>query len=119
MLFGTPVLAIGYITAAALVLDRPASRPAADLLAAPGRLALTNYLSYGLIGQIAFYGWALGWIGHVGTGTVLLIALLGYAMMLGLSHLWLAWFKMGPAEWLWRCFTRFEMQPNRRAPAAA
>ncbi|MDX1539796.1 MAG: DUF418 domain-containing protein [Geminicoccaceae bacterium] len=118
MLFGTPVLAIGYIASAALLLDRPSARPLAALLAAPGRLALTNYLSYGLIGQIAFYGWALGWLGHVGTAGVLVIALIGYLLMLAFSRAWLTRFTMGPAEWLWRCFTKLEVPPIRR-PAAA
>ena len=119
MLGGTPLLAIGYIAAAALILDRPSMQPVARVMSAPGRLALTNYLAYGLVGQIAFYGWALGWIGHADTATVLVIALVAYAVLLLLSRAWLVPFKLGPAEWLWRCFTRFEMQEIRRAPAPA
>ncbi len=118
MLFGTPLLAIGYIAAAALLLDRPAAKPAREVLAAPGRLALTNYLAYGLVGQIAFYGWAFGGIGHTGTGTVLAIALFAYALLVALSNLWLRWFTMGPAEWLWRCFTKLDLQPIHRLPAS-
>ncbi|HEX6142716.1 MAG TPA: DUF418 domain-containing protein [Geminicoccaceae bacterium] len=119
MLVGTPVLAAGYLASAALLLDRPAARPVANLLAAPGRLALTNYLAYGLIGQIAFYGWGLGWIGNADTATVLAVALVGYGLMVLSSRLWLVPFTMGPAEWLWRCFTKFQVQPIRRRPEPA
>jgi uncharacterized protein len=119
MLVGTPVLALGYIATAAMLLGRPKMQPVARVLAAPGRLALSNYLAYGLIGQIAFYGWALGWIGHADTLTVIMVAFVGYATLLMLSRAWLVPFKLGPAEWLWRCFTKFELQGIRRAPAAA
>lgn len=63
MLFGKPVLAIGYLAAAALLLATAAARPLALVLASKGRLALTNYLAYGLVGQVVFYGWAFGLIG--------------------------------------------------------
>lgn len=119
MLVGTPLLAIGYIAGAALLLGRPAMQPVARVMAAPGRLALTNYLAYGLVGQIAFYGWAFGWIGHADTATVVMVALVGYLTLLILSRAWLVPFRLGPAEWLWRCLTRFEMQQIRRTPAAA
>jgi uncharacterized protein len=112
--FGAPVLAVGYMALAALLLARPGAQQVRQLLAAPGRLALTNYLAYGLIGQVLFYGWALGWMGQTGTGGILLISVIAYGLLVLLSRAWLKPFRMGPAEWLWRCLTYLRVEPLRR-----
>ena len=111
---GSPVLSVGYMALAALLLSRPGAANVRALLAAPGRLALTNYLAYGLLGQILFYGWALGWIGDVGSASILLLGIVAYALFIFLSRVWLKPFKMGPAEWLWRCLTYLRLEPIRR-----
>lgn len=117
MLAHAPVLALGYLAAAALLLRRPALAPLRDILAAGGRLALTNYLLYGLVGQLIFYGWALGLIGRVDVTGVLVISLLVFILLQLASRAWLRRYRMGPAEWLWRCLTYLRMQPLRREPA--
>lgn len=119
MLAGTPVLAVAYLAAAALALDAPAGRRARDLLAPVGRMALTNYLASGLIGQAVFHGWGLGLIGTVGTAGVLAVALAAYGLLIAASHAWFAAFRMGPAEWLWRTLTHMRPQPLRREVRAA
>lgn len=113
-LLGRPVLAIGYLAGAALLLDRPSARRIRDLLAPAGRMALTNYLASGLAGQVLFYGWALGLIGRVGTVEVVLLSIAVFILLLALSHAWLHFFRMGPLEWIWRILTRLEMPPLRR-----
>lgn len=118
-LMGTPILAIGYMATVTLLLDRPQALPVATFFAAAGRCALTNYLAYGFAGQLLFYGWALGWQGATGTTGVVGLAILTFVALLLFSHAWLARFKMGPAEWLWRCFTKLEVPDLRRAPARA
>ncbi|MAM88728.1 DUF418 domain-containing protein [Allohahella sp. A8] len=117
-LIGPPILAIGYLCAAALWLNRPRAARTVRLLAAPGRLALTNYLAYGLLGQILFYGWAFGWIGTIGSGLLLVVAIIAYVAFLLLSHIWLSSFKMGPLEWIWRCLTYLRVEPLRKSGTA-
>jgi uncharacterized protein len=119
MLAHAPVLAVGYMALAALLLSRPRGRWLRDRLAPAGRLALSNYLLYGLIGQVVFYGWGLGLIGEASTLNVLVIALASYILLLIASQLWLNRFRMGPAEWLWRCLTYLSVQPLRRTDRAA
>ena len=42
-----------------------------------------------------------------------------YALQIAFSHWWLARFRYGPMEWLWRGFTYRQVPPLRIAPAAA
>jgi uncharacterized protein len=44
-----------------------------------------------------------------------LFALGLFAALAIFSHVWLARFRMGPAEWLWRCLSDLRLQPLRRA----
>ena len=40
-------------------------------------------------------------------------------MQVVFSHWWLARFRFGPAEWLWRSLTYGKAQPMRRLPERA
>ena len=70
--------------------------------AAVGRMALTNYLATSLIFAGIFAAWGLGLFGAVTRTQALGLGLIPIAAMLLWSPLWLARFKRGPAEWLWR-----------------
>jgi uncharacterized protein len=89
-------------------------------LAAVGRLAFTNYLLQSILCTLIFYGHGLGLFGRVSRVGQLGVVLGVWALQLALSPLWLRHFRMGPAEWLWRCLTYLEPPPMRRAaPVAA
>lgn len=83
-------------------------------LAAAGRMAFSNYLGTSLVSTAIFYGWGLGLFGRIEPGTQWLFTLLGWILMLGWSAPWLARWRRGPLEWLWRCLTEREWLPNRR-----
>lgn len=108
------LMALGY--AALLVLVAPALLPGylGQRLEAAGRMALSNYIGTTLVITGLFYGWGLGLIGHVPTEVLPGFVLLGWALMLGWSKPWLARFRQGPLEWLWRCLTEWRLLPNRR-----
>lgn len=117
---GTPVLAVGYIATAALLLNLACAGSVRNFFAPAGKMALTVYLMSGLIGEIIFYGWGLDLIGEVGTMEVLGIAILVYAGLLAFCHLWLGRFRYGPWEWVWRCLTYLQWLPiTKRAPGQA
>lgn len=73
--------------------------------AAPGRMALTNYISQSIIGFWMFYGIGLGIGASVGLGTTELIALGVFIFQILFSTLWLKFFRFGPLEWIWRMLT--------------
>ncbi len=76
-----------------------------SVFAAPGRMALTNYIMQSLIGMFLFYGIGLGFGSEVGLWHTELIVLGVFIFQILFSHLWLAAFKFGPLEWIWRMLT--------------
>jgi uncharacterized protein len=113
---GTPTLALGY-AAAFTLLWLGARRRAAEVAAPAGRMALTNYLMQTVLMSAIFYGWGLGLIGQYG---LVIIAPLGaalFALQIAYSRWWLARYRFGPAEWLWRSTTYGAAQPMRRETA--
>lgn len=84
-------------------------------LAAPGRMALSNYIGQSLAGMFLFYGIGLG----LGAGTGLvwteLIAAAVFLFQAGFSALWLSFFRYGPLEWGWRMLTYMKWLPPVRS----
>ncbi len=102
-----PHLAMALAYAALLVLAAPALLRASlgQRIAAAGRMAFSNYLGTTVVMTAIFYGWGLGLIGTVGAAGQMLFVALGWVLMLGWSKPWLARFRQGPLEWLWRSLT--------------
>ncbi len=85
------------------------------MLAAVGRTALTCYLLQTLFGLWLFYGFMPGpdLMGKVGPMWLILVWVVGYAVQVWFASVWLRHFRFGPAEWLWRSLTYWEIQPLR------
>jgi uncharacterized protein len=103
LILGAPLLAVGYIAAITLLVQRSQGGALVRRLSAVGRLALTNYLAQSLIMTAIFYGFGL--YGSVGLAPALTIAAVVLALQLTFSPLYLQRFFRGPAEWLWRRLT--------------
>ncbi len=99
---------LGYVGLVVLMLHSKTVFAKISILAAPGRMALTNYLMQSLICALYFYGYGLGHWG-MPRGQQLLFVVVVYSLQIALSHWWLARFKYGPMEWLWRGFTYRQM----------
>lgn len=105
-----PVLSIAYL----LLIIRASRRwPAADRIAAPGRMSLTCYVLEGVLAGLIFNGYGLGLYGTVGAMGCLLIALGVAAATHGAATLWLRAFQQGPLEAILRWWTRLA---DRRVP---
>ena len=98
-------LAFCYIIILCLIYNRHKDAALFRHLAAPGRMALTNYIGQSIIGIFLFYGFGLGLGTRVGLWPIELIALGVFLLQIALSRLWLHWFRFGPLEWLWRMLT--------------
>jgi uncharacterized protein len=83
-------------------------------LAQAGRVAFTNYIGTSLVMVLLFQGWAGGLHGGLSRAELLAAVALGWALMLTFSRLWLARYRYGPLEWLWRCLTYWRFFPIRR-----
>jgi uncharacterized protein len=79
--------------------------------AAAGRMAFTNYIASSLIGTTIAYGHAGGHFGALTLEQTMYIVGATFIGMLIWSPLWLAVFRFGPLEWLWRSLTYGKLQP--------
>jgi uncharacterized protein len=83
-------------------------------LAAVGQMAFSNYLSQSIITAILFLGWGLGLAGRFNYAEQLGVVAAIWIVQLIVSPIWLARFRFGPAEWLWRSLTYGRLQPFAR-----
>lgn len=100
-----------------LLLARPGGA-LTERLAAAGRMAFTNYLLTSLICTTLFYGYGFGWFGHLSRWQLYPVVLVIWAMILLWSKPWLARFRFGPFEYLWRSLARGSLQGFRGAASA-
>ena len=110
---------IGYATLAVLLARRFADSALGERLVACGRMAFSNYIATSLVMTFIFHGWGLGLFARFGRFELMGFVLLGWALMLGWSKPWLARFRFGPLEWLWRSLTYGRIAPFRRPLAIA
>lgn len=80
-------------------------------LAEAGRMAFSNYIGTTLLMTAIFHGWGLGLAGSFGHAQLGAFVLLGWAAMLFSSHWWLARFRQGPLEWVWRSLVEKRILP--------
>lgn len=97
-----PLLALGYISAIALLCTHPGWHRKLVWLAPAGRMTLTNYIMQSLFAWMIFYGVGLALYGQIGPAIAVPIALLLALFQILLSAWWLQRYYSGPLEWLWR-----------------
>ena len=110
---GSILVALGHIGLVMLIVRTGAFASPMRRFAAVGRMALSNYLAHSLILTTVFYGYGLGLYGEIPR-----LAQMGFvAAVIGLQLLWSPWwlarFRFGPFEWLWRSLTYWQRQPMR------
>jgi uncharacterized protein len=114
---GGPLLAVAYAGGLTLLMLRPAWRRLLLPLAAPGRLALTNYLIQSVICSCLCYGYGFGLYNHLRPVAAVGLCLVIYLAQIIASLLWLRWYRYGPVEWLWRSLTYRRLLPMRIGPS--
>ena len=107
------LMCLGYASAIVLLMQRPPWRERLLWLAPVGRMALTNYLLQSILCTLIFYGYGLGYFEQLPRAWQPLFVLAVFIAQVLLSHWWLARFRFGPAEWLWRALTYGRMPPMR------
>lgn len=100
-----PLLTIAMAAGFALLSLRGRARLLLSILAAPGRMALTTYLSQTAIGIGLFYGVGFGLRGTFSLTLGIALAFAVFALQAWLASIWLRTHRYGPVEWVWRCTT--------------
>jgi uncharacterized protein len=79
--------------------------PVFELLAAYGKMSLTNYVSQAVFGVVFYFSFGLGMWRYMGSTWSLLFGFCFFILQILFSKYWLKHFYYGPLEWLWRALT--------------
>ena len=92
-----------------------AARALIARLAAAGRMAFSCYIAETLICTTVFYGQGLGLFARIDRLGQVFVTVAVWLIMLAMAPLWLARFRFGPLEWLWRTATYGHVEPIGRS----
>ena len=112
--FGSVGVALMWIALMMLFVRIPVLGGVKKILGAYGRTAFTNYIGQSVIATFIFYGYGLGWFGHMERTEQFGVVVAIWAIQLTLSPIWLRYFKFGPLEWVWRTGVYKKRQPMLR-----
>jgi uncharacterized protein len=112
---GSHILAAGYVSGLALLFLRDDWRSRLAPFAAVGRMALTDYLMQSVFFTLFFYHYTTGLFGKIGPAWGLVPTVVFYAFQVWFSNWWLARYRFGPMEWLWRGMTYGKFPEMRKA----
>jgi uncharacterized protein len=107
-------MTLGYLAALVALAPKLVPTGIGRRFEAAGQMALTNYLGMSFVMALIFQGWGLGLFDRFNRFEQWGFLLLGCVLMLGWSQPWLARFRFGPLEWVWRCLTYWRLFPLRR-----
>jgi uncharacterized protein len=111
---GAIFASVGYAAAIILLVKIDVVRGVRRALAAVGQMAFSNYLLHSILSSVLFLGWGFGLAGRLDYAEQFVFVAAIWAAQLALSPIWLARYRFGPAEWLWRSLTYWERQPMQR-----
>ena len=98
-------LSLAYISVICLWYVKNQQGNIFKIFAAPGRMALTNYVMQSVFGIIIFYGIGFGLGAKTGLVYVEIIAAIVLGIQIIYSYVWLYYYRFGPLEWGWRILT--------------
>ena len=113
--WGMMPLSIGYVALLICLLYTPWGKKLLSPLRYAGQMALTNYITANAIGMWFFSGYGLGYWGQVPRAGQVVFVVVVFAVQMVASWWWLARFRYGPLEWLWRAITYWQVPPLRRS----
>lgn len=108
------ILSAGYAAGLALLIQKDAWRRRLSPFAAVGRMALTNYLAESIVCTVFFENYITGTYGRVGPAVDLIATVVLYGAQVVFSNWWLARYRFGPLEWLWRGMTYGQLPALRK-----
>lgn len=103
--FGGVLLAAAYVALFLVLTTSSKFRSFFSPLGKAGRMSLTTYLAQSVIATIIFYAYGFGLYGGISlwTGTVMALGI--FVLQVIFAEVWLAKYKMGPIEKVWRIGT--------------
>ena len=116
---GVPIVDLGYVTGMILLFHSPRCKRIALAFAPVGRMALTNYLVQGVFIGLIMFGFhgGLAMSGTIEPKQTLPLCIAFFGLQILFSRWWLARYRFGPMEWLWRTLTYGSRPTMRLQPA--
>ena len=111
--WGSLFLALAYVSIIMLICKKDCLGRLRNWFGSTGRMAFSSYILQSLICTILFYGHGFGLIGKVPRWGQLAITVGVLIVVVAVANFWLARFRFGPLEWLWRSLTYKKRQPLR------
>jgi uncharacterized protein len=108
-------LALGYAALVAALCQKEAWRRRLSGFGATGQMALTNYVTQSFFFVFVLYGFGLGLLPWNGATFALGFTIAVFVCQVAFSRWWLARYRFGPLEWVWRSLTYGTRQPMRLA----
>ncbi|MBI4617919.1 MAG: DUF418 domain-containing protein [Planctomycetes bacterium] len=84
-----------------------------------GQTAFSCYILQTVLATTVFYSWGFAQFGRLDRAQMAGVVVGIWVVEIVLASLWLARFRFGPLEWIWRSLTYGKIQPLRRAPEGA
>ena len=112
--WGSIFVCSGYVCLVMLLCKSEIANWLKRSLQAVGQMALTNYLMQTIICTTIFYGYGLGMFCRLSRIELVGVVVLIWIAQLVFSPIWLARFRYGPFEWLWRSLAYWKRQPMLR-----
>jgi len=106
-LFG-PMLSLVYLSVAAKFLTHPKALRWIRFLAGEGRSTLSLYIGESVVMGMLFNSYGFAWYDKIGPAMGIGVCVFVYCLLLVLMKIWLRIFRMGPLEWILRCFTEWK-----------
>ncbi len=113
--WGSLFVGMGYICLIMLLSKSQRLSGLVSRFAAVGQMALTNYIMQSVICVLIFFGIGLGLFGQLERTSQFLIVLGVWVLQVLWSRPWLAKYRFGPLEWVWRSLTYGKKQPFIKA----
>lgn len=101
-----------YLLGLVLLLDNPRLRARLAPVADYGRMALTSYLTHGLLNMTLVA--ALVSSGQVTVVQSVALCVVVWIVQLLFARVWMSRFTYGPVEWVWRAVTHFRVPALRK-----
>lgn len=99
------ILSAAYAAGLALLIQNDSWSRILSPFAAVGRMALTNYLTESILCTLFYENYVTGTYGRFGPAVDLIPTVVLYGAQVVFSNWWLARYRFGPMEWLWRGMT--------------
>lgn len=109
--YGSLAVALGHVGMVMLVCQSQALADLRRRLSAVGRMAFSNYILQTIVCTTIFFGYGLGLFGRLNRFPLMFFVVAIWLLQLWLSPWWLARFRYGPVEWLWRTLSYGRRQP--------